>query len=149
MVAALAIVVLLGAAPKPTATTKHSARDEAQNVATAHTAASARGEMASESPEGSADARPFDNAHSLRFNVAHGFSRLEARRRIEQLCAYWHERFGVRTSWIGDRARVVGDFLGVHFNAELEVKDDAVAGIASDPGLLLRESSSRYILGKL
>lgn len=84
----------------------------------------------------------------LRFEVGHSLEREEARQRVAQLLDYWSAKYGVKSTWSGDRAHVSGKVMGLSFQADLEVTAAQVGGEATDPGFLLRERARKYLTEK-
>lgn len=84
----------------------------------------------------------------LKFEVEHGFSKDEAKKRVEALLRYWGDRYGVRSSWSGDRATLSGKAMGVSIDGSLEIGERSVGGEAADPGMLLRGQAKKYLTRK-
>ena len=102
------------------------------------------------STRGSASAAASARAKQvLEVRHAHGFSRDEARIRVDQLLDYWAKRFGVQRDWQGDRVHVKGRFWGMDFDGVLFVRDHEVRAVANDPGSMLRGTALGYVSGKL
>src|SRR5262245_8766844 len=85
----------------------------------------------------------------MNFDFPHGFSKEDARARLEALGEYLTNRHGIRVAWSGDKASVTGKYLVVAIEAEMTVQDRAVAVIGKDPGLLLRKKAVNYLKEKL
>lgn len=90
-----------------------------------------------------------DREHSISLKVAHHFERAIARERVTQLLEYWGRRFGVKSSWLGDRVFMSGTVFGIDINAHFDVTDYAVVGLASDPGWFWRGRATSYVEKKL
>ncbi len=88
-------------------------------------------------------------AQTLEVRHAHGFSRAEARVRVDQLLDYWAQRFGVERTWQGDRVFVKGRFWGMAFDGVLVIRDSEVRAVANDPGTMLRGTALGYVSAKL
>lgn len=97
-------------------------------------------------PVMAAESAPHDVMH---FRVGHTFSAIDAHARLELLLAYWRERFGVETQWVGNEARLTGRIFGVEFVGSIRVGKNAVTADATDPGLLKRGIAYAYIDKKL
>jgi len=85
----------------------------------------------------------------LNIEVPHALDRASAKQRMEMLTQRWQRKYGVRSSWEGDVARLDGKVLGISLQAVLEVNDTSVRGEASDPGALLRHKARKYLEEKL
>ncbi len=85
----------------------------------------------------------------LKFEVPHSLTKVEAKKRIEALLAYWSGKYGMRCEWNGDGAKISGKAVGVTIDAHLTVTDHIVGGEARDPGLLLRGQATKYLRTKL
>jgi hypothetical protein len=84
----------------------------------------------------------------IKFEVPHSLSREEAKKRIEQLTQVWGSKYGMKTSWNGDGARMTGKVMGINIDATLTVADNKVGGEATDPGFLFREKAKKYLQEK-
>ncbi len=84
----------------------------------------------------------------LKFEVGHSLEREEARQRVAQLLDYWSAKYGVKSTWSGDKAHITGKAMGLSFQADLEITGAKVAGEATDPGFLLRERARKYLREK-
>ena len=86
---------------------------------------------------------------TLNIEVSHALGRASAKQRIEMLTQRWQRKYGVRSTWEGDIARLDGKVLGISLQAVIEVSEESVRGQASDPGVLFRHKAKRYIEEKL
>jgi hypothetical protein len=86
---------------------------------------------------------------TMKFDVPHSLPKEEAKKRLEQLIAYWANKYGVKSQWAGDSATVTGKVMGISLDANLQVKDGVVVGEGTDPGMLLRSKAKQYITGKV
>jgi hypothetical protein len=84
----------------------------------------------------------------MKFEVPHQLSRDEAKKRVGQLLDYWAQKYGVKSSWSGDRATINGKAMGLTINADLTVAEGKVGGEATDPGFLFREKAKKYLTQK-
>src|SRR6476659_10619080 len=84
----------------------------------------------------------------LNFEVPHSLPKDDAKKRIEQLTQYWGSKYGVKSVWNGDEAKVSGKVMGVQIDATLRVENNKVGGEATDPGMLLRGQAKKYLTGK-
>lgn len=85
---------------------------------------------------------------TMKFEVGHSLTRDEARQRVSQLLGYWSEKYGIQSTWSGDRASIRGKAMGITINADLEVSDRNVGGEATDPGFLFRDKAKKYLTQK-
>lgn len=85
----------------------------------------------------------------IKFEFPHGLPLDDAKKRVEALLAYWARKYGVRTSWSGDKATMNGKAMGFSFDGWLKVEGGRVGGEASDPGMLLRGQATKYLTRKL
>lgn len=84
----------------------------------------------------------------LKFEVPHSLPKDEARARVEALLQNWSKKFGMKTEWSGDNARLVGKAMGIAIDAQLTVGDKNVGGEGPDPGMLLRGQAQKYLTRK-
>ena len=84
----------------------------------------------------------------MKFEVSHTLPRDEAKKRIQTLLDHWRTKYGVKTDWEGEQARVTGKVMGIQLDANFQVTDRAVAGEGTDPGLLLRTQAKSYLQRK-
>jgi hypothetical protein len=93
---------------------------------------------------------PVDDPEAkISLSIGHHFSRDAARERITYLLNYWRERFGITSSWAGDRVVMVGRIFGMNFRARFEITDSNVVAVASDPGYFMRGRAEHYVNRKL
>jgi putative polyhydroxyalkanoate system protein len=85
----------------------------------------------------------------LSLEVAHALGRESAKKRMELLIQRWQQKYGLRSAWAGDTARLSGTIMGISLQATLEVNDQSVRGEASDPGILFRNKAKKYLEEKL
>ncbi len=85
----------------------------------------------------------------LSLEVSHALGRELAKKRMELLIQRWERKYGLRSSWAGDTARLSGTVMGISLQATLEVSDQSVRGEASDPGILFRNKAKKYLEQKL
>ena len=85
----------------------------------------------------------------LSLEVSHGLGRDSAKRRMELLIQRWERKYGLRSSWAGDTARLSGRIMGISLDATLQVNEQSVRGEATDPGMLLRNKAKKYLEEKL
>jgi hypothetical protein len=86
---------------------------------------------------------------TLNIEVPHSLGRESAKQRMQMLVQRWERKYGVRSTWEGDAARLDGKVLGITLQATLEVEESSVRGQASDPGVLFRHKAKRYLEEKL
>lgn len=85
----------------------------------------------------------------LSLEVSHALGREAAKRRMELLTKRWERKYGLRSTWAGDTARLSGTIMGISLQATLEVNDQSVRGQANDPGILFRNKATKYLEEKL
>jgi len=85
---------------------------------------------------------------TMKIEVPHSLSKDEARKRIEQLLKYWTDKYGVKTDWSGDGAKVNGKVMGINLDARFTITDGAIQGEGTDPGMLLRGQAKSYLQKK-
>lgn len=86
---------------------------------------------------------------TMKFEVPHSLSKDEARKRVEQLLKYWMDKYGVKTSWSENGAKVIGKVMGINLDANFTITDGAIQGEGTDPGMLLRGQAKSYLQKKL
>lgn len=84
----------------------------------------------------------------MKFEVPHSLSKDEARKRVGELLTYWSDKYGIQSTWAGDKAHVQGKAMGISINADLEVSERGVGGEATDPGFLFRDKAKKYLTQK-
>jgi hypothetical protein len=84
----------------------------------------------------------------MKFEVPHSLPRDEAKKRVQQLLEHWTSKYGVKSDWKGDGAKVTGRVMGIQLDATFQITDSAVAGEGTDPGLLLRGQAKTYLQKK-
>jgi len=84
----------------------------------------------------------------IKFEVPSSLSIEDAKKRVEALLAYWHRKYGVKSSWTGEKAVMSGRAMGVSIDGKLEVLATKVSGEAADPGMLLRGQATKYLTRK-
>lgn len=85
---------------------------------------------------------------TMKFEVPHSLPKDEVRKRVEQLLKYWGGKYGVKSDWQGEGARLVGKVMGIQLDASFVITDKAVQGEGTDPGLLLRNQAKSYLQKK-
>lgn len=86
---------------------------------------------------------------TMKFDVSHSLPKDEAKQRVQKLVDYWGDKYGVKCTWEGEKARVNGKVMGITLDANFEVKEGCVIGEGTDPGMLLRGQAKKYIQGKI
>lgn len=81
----------------------------------------------------------------LKFDVGHKLEKDEALRRAKKLLDYWGNKYGIKTEWNGDTAKLDGKVMGITLAANMTITDSAVNGEASDPGMLFRSKARKYL----
>jgi hypothetical protein len=85
----------------------------------------------------------------MNFDFPHGFSRQDARARLEALGDYLNNRHGIKVTWRGDTASFSGKYLVVSISGEMTLDERAVKVTGKDPGMLWRKKAVDYLRGKL
>lgn len=84
----------------------------------------------------------------MKLEIAHTLSAEDARARVQALLDYWTRKYGVKASWAGDKATFLGNVMGVKFDGHLTVTASRVGGEVTDPGMLLRGQTQKYLQRK-
>ena len=85
---------------------------------------------------------------TMKFEVSHSLPKDEAKQGVEQLLQYWGTRYGVKSDWSGDGAKLNGKVMGINLDASFVITDKAIQGEGTDPGLLLRGQAKAYLQKK-
>lgn len=85
---------------------------------------------------------------TMKFEVSHSLPKDEAKKRVEQLLQYWGTKYGVKSDWAGDGAKLNGKVMGINLDASFVITDKAIQGEGTDPGLLLRGQAKSYLQKK-
>ncbi len=81
----------------------------------------------------------------LKFEVPSSLPVAEAKQRVEALLSYWQRKYGVASSWAGEKAQMKGKAMGVAIDGWLDVLGTKISGEAADPGFLLRGQAKKYL----
>ena len=84
----------------------------------------------------------------MKFEVSHSLPKDEVRKRVEQLLQYWGTKYGVKSDWSADGAKLNGKVMGINLDASFVITDKAVSGEGTDPGMLLRGQAKSYLQKK-
>lgn len=84
----------------------------------------------------------------MKFDIQHSLPKDEVKKRVEQLLQYWGGKYGVKTDWQGEGAKIVGKVMGIQLDASFVITDKAVEGEGTDPGMLLRGQAKSYLQKK-
>ncbi|MBL8952371.1 MAG: polyhydroxyalkanoic acid system family protein [Myxococcaceae bacterium] len=84
----------------------------------------------------------------MKLEMPHSLSHEDAKARVQALLDYWSRKYGVKASWAGDKATFVGKVMGVTFDGWLTVAANRIGGEATDPGMLLRGQTQKYLQRK-
>ncbi len=84
----------------------------------------------------------------MKFDVPHTLSAEDAKKRVEALLAYWKSKYGVNSTWNGDKATMNGKVMGITIEATMHVGAGKIAGEGKDPGMLFRGQATKYITHK-
>jgi len=85
----------------------------------------------------------------MTLEVAHTFSREDARARIEALGDYFANKYNVDVGWSGDRANIKAKYMMLKVDGHIDILDDNVVLEGPDPGRLLRNKATDYLRKKL
>ena len=85
---------------------------------------------------------------TMKFEVSHSLPKDEAKKRVEQLLQHWGTKYGVKSDWSGDGAKLNGKVMGINLDASFVITDKAIQGEGTDPGLLLRGQAKSYLQKK-
>lgn len=84
----------------------------------------------------------------ISFEVPNPLPTSDAKERISSLFEYWSTKYGIVSSWNGNKASLKGKAMGFIIEADLEILADRVAGSATDPGMLMRGQAKKYLSRK-
>ncbi|XXF75072.1 polyhydroxyalkanoic acid system family protein [Myxococcaceae bacterium GXIMD 01537] len=84
----------------------------------------------------------------LKFEVPHSLPKDEVKKRVEQLLTYWGSKYGVKSDWQGEGAKLAGKVMGIQLDASFVITDKTVSGEGTDPGMLLRSQAKSYLQKK-
>jgi hypothetical protein len=84
----------------------------------------------------------------MKFDIPHSLPKEEVRKRVEQLLQYWSTKYGVKSDWQGDGAKIAGKVMGIQMDASFTITDSLVQGEGTDPGMLLRSKAKSYLQDK-
>lgn len=85
----------------------------------------------------------------MHIDFPHRLPRDEARRRLEALGEYLHNKHGISVRWEGDAARIEGRYLVVSIEGTVRLEEGKVVFDGRDPGLLWRKKARDYLEHKL
>jgi hypothetical protein len=100
-------------------------------------------------PLGAEAQAPASDEPGIVVTVDHAMSLEAAHGRIEELLAYWRERFAVEAHWQGESVRLRWIVEGREVVGRLEVRPRAVRAVLEDPGGLWRWRATTYVQRKL
>jgi hypothetical protein len=86
---------------------------------------------------------------TMKFDVSHTLPKDEAKKRVAHLLEYWGTKYGVKSDWSGDGAKLNGKVMGINLDASIVVTDKDIQGEGTDPGMLLRGQAKSYLQKKL
>jgi hypothetical protein len=84
----------------------------------------------------------------LKFEVPSSLSVEDSKKRVTALLDYWGRKYGVKSTWAGEKATMTGKAMGVSIDGNLAVLATKVSGEAADPGMLLRGQAQKYLQRK-
>jgi putative polyhydroxyalkanoic acid system protein len=85
---------------------------------------------------------------TMKFEVPNTLPKDEAKKRVELLLQYWGTKYGVKSDWAGDGAKLNGKVMGINLDASFTITDKAIQGEGTDPGMLLRGQAKAYLQKK-
>jgi hypothetical protein len=72
----------------------------------------------------------------------------DAKARISALLDYWGRKYGLKSTWTGDKATFTGKVMGIAFDGHFIVTASGLGGEATDPGFLFRGKATDYLKRK-
>ncbi len=81
----------------------------------------------------------------MKLEIPHRLPLEDAKKRVEALLGYWNRKYGVKSSWAGDKVTFAGKAMGITFDGNFVLQAAKIAGEAQDPGMLLRGSAKSYL----
>ncbi|MFH1131163.1 MAG: polyhydroxyalkanoic acid system family protein [Pseudomonadota bacterium] len=85
----------------------------------------------------------------MRFERKHGFGKEEAISRLKALTNYWSHRYGINSSWQGDRAIMAGKVKGLKFNGDVKVDENQLVAEVKVGFLAEKLGGKDYVSQKL
>ena len=85
---------------------------------------------------------------AMKLDRTHQFSKDEALARLQALTDYWG-KYGVKSTWRGDRAQVAGKIKGVKFEGDFSVQDGRIVGNVKAGFLAEKLGGQQYVDRKL
>lgn len=85
----------------------------------------------------------------MRITRPNDFDIDEARERLQALCVYWENEYGIEPTWSDDGATVRGNIMGFAFEAELTIDEQKITVEGPPPHILVRSRVIGYIERKL
>ena len=85
---------------------------------------------------------------AFKIDFPHSLEHADAKARCEALLDYWSRKYGVKASWVADKATFKGSVMGITFDGWFNVGPKAVTGEATDPGFLFRGKAMDYFKRK-
>ena len=62
----------------------------------------------------------------MKISKPHSFSAEDAAARLRALTTYWDTKYGTRTSWTGNSARIQGKVKGIKFDGTFNIGDSSL-----------------------
>ncbi len=62
----------------------------------------------------------------MKISKPHSFSAEDAAARLRALTTYWDTKYGTRTSWTGNAARIQGKVKGIKFDGPYNIGDSSL-----------------------
>ena len=85
---------------------------------------------------------------TMKLEIPHTLPLEDAKARVQALLDYWSRKYGVKSSWVGEKATFAGKAMGVTIDGHLTVAASGIAGQVTDPGMLLRGQAQKYLRKK-
>lgn len=85
----------------------------------------------------------------MKLDKEHSFSQDEAAARVRALTDYWDTKYGTKTSWTENSAKITGKVKGVSFDGRFTVEDRRLKGEVKVGMLAEMLGGKNYVLRKL
>ncbi len=85
----------------------------------------------------------------MKISKPHSFSAEDAVARLRALTSYWDTRYGTRTTWTGNTARIVGKVKGIKFDGKFSVTDSNLSADVKVGFLAEKMGGRGYVENKL
>lgn len=85
----------------------------------------------------------------MKLNHPHSLPQEEAQARVAALCLYWDTKYGTRTQWTGNQAKITGKVRGFKFNGTFSVEPTCLAASVKVSLLAEKIGGSAYVKRKV